>query len=113
MTLNDLTAVCGFSCAECKAYIATKNNDRQELARLAAEWTRDLGKNYTPEDILCDGCRAPGGRQVAYCAECDIRTCAVSKGHITCAHCPACPCEKITQPKAREMLEALKKTLGI
>jgi hypothetical protein len=111
MMLDDLVAVCGYDCADCPAYIATRNNDTAELARLALEWTKALGKTYKPEDILCDGCRVPGGRRVAYCTDCNIRTCALSKGYITCAHCPASPCEKITSPKAREALETLKKTL--
>lgn len=112
--LDDLVAVCGFNCADCRAYKATKNNDLKELARLADEWTKSLGKTYAPEDILCDGCRVPGRRRVAYCAGCNIRVCALSKGYPTCAHCPDMPdCGKITQPKAREMLAELKKKLGI
>lgn len=104
MRPDNIIAVCGFRCADCHAYKATQNDDRKELARLADEWTKSLGKTYTPDDILCDGCRVPGGRRVAYCTECNIKTCAVSKGYLTCAHCPECPCDKITQPKAREML---------
>jgi len=111
MPIDDLIAVCGFSCADCPAYIATRNSDRTELARIAGEWTKSLGRTFTPDDIICDGCRVPGGRRVAYCADCNIRACAQSKGYITCAHCPKCPCDKIVSPKAREALEALQKTL--
>lgn len=109
--LNDLTAICGPSCTQCQAYIATRNNDKKELEHIAAEWTKGLGRTFTADDIICDGCRVPGGRLSSYCATCEIRICARSKGAITCAHCAECPCEKIVAPPAREALEALKKTL--
>jgi hypothetical protein len=111
VTLNDLTAICGPSCTGCPAYIATLSDNQSELARLAAEWTRAMGRTFTPDDIICDGCRVPGGRHSAYCATCEILICARSKGHITCAHCSECPCTKITAPVAREALAALQKSL--
>jgi hypothetical protein len=110
--LNDLIAVCGYSCARCKVLIATHNNDKKELEKIAVEWTKALGRTYKAEDILCDGCRVPGGRRVAYCAGCNIRVCALGKDFITCADCPECPCEKIVSPKAKKALAALKKTPG-
>jgi hypothetical protein len=109
--LNDLTAICGPSCTQCQAYIATKSNNKAELKRIAAEWTQAIGRNFTTEDIICDGCRVPGGRLSTYCATCNIRLCAQSKGFMTCAHCPECPCEKIVAPPAREALANLKKNL--
>ena len=109
--LNDLIAICGPSCAQCPAYIATHTNNRAELHRIADEWTKSLGRAYTADDIICDGCRVPGGRLTAYCATCNIRVCAQEKGVITCAHCAECPCEKIVAPRARKVLENLKKTL--
>lgn len=109
--LNDLTAICGPSCTQCQAYTATKNNDRNALEKIAAEWTKGLGLTFTADDIICDGCRVPGGRLSSYCATCDIRICAQGKSAITCAHCSESPCEKIVAPPAREALEALKKTL--
>jgi hypothetical protein len=112
MPLDDLIAVCGPSCAKCPAYIATHTNNRADLQRIADEWTKSLGKTYSAEDIICDGCRVPGGRRVAYCADCNIRLCAESKGVITCAHCTECPCEKIASPKARQILADLKKSLS-
>ncbi len=68
----------------------------------------------TVEEILCDGCRVQGGRLVAYCAECNIRACALAKGYPTCAHCPDMPtCDKIVQEKTRKGLRELKKKLRI
>jgi hypothetical protein len=109
--LSDLIAVCGFDCSGCPAYKATQSNDKAEMARVATRWSEATGQKMTPDDIVCDGCRVPGGRRVVYCASCNIRTCAESKGVITCAHCTECPCDKIVRAEAREALEALKKTL--
>jgi hypothetical protein len=109
--LNDLTAICGPSCTQCPAYIATESNNQVELKRIAAEWTKGLGRAFTMEDIICDGCRVPGGRLSAYCATCEIRLCAQGRGAVTCAHCPECPCNKIVAPPAIEALAALKKEL--
>jgi hypothetical protein len=111
MTLNDLTAICGPSCTQCPAYIASREGNRVELARIAVEWTKAIGRTFTPDDIVCDGCRVPGNHRSTYCATCDIRNCAQSKGNITCAHCAECPCDKIVAPQAREALAALMKTL--
>lgn len=111
MVFNDLTAICGPSCAKCQAYIATQNNDKTELERLAEEWTKGLGKTFTVNDIICDGCRVPDGRLSAYCATCEIRLCAQNKNVITCAHCSFCPCEKIVAPPAIEALAAIKQSL--
>lgn len=110
-SLSDFIAACGFDCRECPAYKATHCDGEAEKKRTAEKWSKAAGKTVTVEDILCDGCLA-GGRLVAYCADCVIRTCAQAKGYPTCAHCPDMPsCPKITQRKTREMLEALKKTL--
>ena len=111
MILNDLTAICGPSCTMCDAYIASQNNNSAELERIAAEWTKALGQTFTADDIFCDGCRVPGVRLSTYCATCEIRICAQSKGNITCAYCAECPCDKIVAPVAREALAELKKIL--
>jgi hypothetical protein len=108
---NDLTAICGPSCTQCQAYVATKSDNKAELERIAAEWSKGLGRTFTVEDIVCDGCRVEGARLSSYCATCEIRICAQSKGYPTCAHCPECPCEKIVAPPAREALENIKNIL--
>ena len=113
MALSKFIAACGFDCRNCPAYKATHSSDITEQKRVAEKWSKANGQKMTVEDILCDGCRVPGGRLVAYCAACNIKTCAQNKGYPTCAHCPECPCDKIVQRKTQEMLAELKKTLGI
>jgi hypothetical protein len=111
MTFTDLTAICGPSCTQCDAYKASRSGNIAELERIAVEWTQVIGSTFTADDIYCDGCRVPGGHLSSYCATCNIRICALSKGNITCAHCEECPCDKIVAPVAREALTALKKIL--
>ncbi len=109
--LDDLIAVCGVSCAQCRAYTATRAGGRTGLESVAAEWTKTMGRTFTSDDVVCDGCRVPDGRHSTYCATCDIRNCAQGKGTITCAHCAECPCEKIVAPEAREALATLRRSI--
>jgi hypothetical protein len=109
---SELTAVCGVSCTLCPAYQATRGVNRAELERIAEEWSAGLKKKFSAEDILCDGCRIHG-RKSAYCKTCEILSCAQGRGHLTCAHCPESPCEKLKAPQAREALAVLKKELGL
>ena len=112
MALSKYIAACGFDCRECPAYKATHGTEAEQKS-VAEKWSKTVGKMMTADEIKCDGCRV-GGRLVAYCASCNIKTCAQTKGYPTCAHCPDMQdCPKITQRKTREMLEALKKTLGV
>lgn len=109
MAIDEFVAICGPRCTECDAYKATCGN-RSELERIARGWTKSLGKEYTADDIICDGCRVNNGRLSSYCAECEMRLCAISKIIGTCAHCQISPCEKITPP-AIEAIERIKKIL--
>jgi hypothetical protein len=110
MALSKFIAACGFDCRECPAYKATHGNEAEKEA-MVEKWSKAAGKKMTVKEILCDGCRT-GGRIVAYCATCNIKTCAQDKGYPTCAHCPDMPCEKIVQRKTQDMLEKLKQKLG-
>jgi hypothetical protein len=107
MIIDEIIAICGPRCTECDAYKATRAG-KMEIERIANEWTKSLGKVYTAEDIICDGCRVKNGRLSAYCAECEIRKCALSKNVETCAHCEKSPCEKIIAPPAIEAIENIK-----
>ncbi len=85
--MERLIAYCGLVCTECPAYVATRANDPAELERVAAMWREEFNApDITAESILCDGCTA-SGRKSGYCAECEIRACAVAMAVATCAHC--------------------------
>lgn len=111
--IDPLIAVCGVSCAECPSYTATMAGDRAALERIASEWTAALGKTYTADDILCEGCRAGGRYLSAYCAVCDIKACADAKNNRTCAHCATGICDRITAPKAKQALAELRTQLKL
>ena len=111
MNIEKIIAICGVSCTECRAYKATQSGDRSALEGIASEWTSSIGRTFTADDVICDGCRVEGKRLSAYCSSCEIRLCAQSKGLPTCAHCDDCPCDKIVAPVAREALRKLRKDI--
>ncbi|HHY12821.1 MAG TPA: DUF3795 domain-containing protein [Firmicutes bacterium] len=110
--LHIMNAICGPRCDQCPAYIATKSQDEHAIRRIAAEWTRDIGRTFTAVDIICEGCRVEGARLSLYCDGCDIRLCALAKGSLTCAHCDEYPCDKIRAPQARHALDEIRTTLN-
>lgn len=85
--MERLIAYCGLICNECPAYVATHANDPAELERVAALWREQFNApDITAASILCDGCTV-AGRKSGYCAECQVRRCAMGLGVTTCAHC--------------------------
>ncbi|MGI6162864.1 MAG: DUF3795 domain-containing protein [Bacillota bacterium] len=111
--LDIVNAICGPRCDKCPSYNATKSGDRDALQRVANEWTEAMGRTFTADDILCDGCRVEGARLSSYCDDCDIRLCALSKNNPTCAHCSEYPCDKIRAPQARQALDEIRATLKL
>jgi hypothetical protein len=83
----DYIAYCGINCMDCKARIATLNDDNELRKKVAKEWSELNGVEITPEMINCDGCRIDGVKTV-YCESmCPIRKCAMEKGYKTCGYC--------------------------
>jgi hypothetical protein len=86
--MYEMISYCGLDCMECPAYLATQAGDMEALARVAKEWGEQFGMEITPESILCDSCKSgEGARRSGYCFTCGVRTCALEKGVVTCAHC--------------------------
>ncbi|MEW5867056.1 MAG: DUF3795 domain-containing protein [Bacillota bacterium] len=111
--MERMVAYCGIVCTECPAYIATQNNDEEGRRRTAEKWSRELGLDITPEDCICDGCRAFDGRLGGYCGECPIRACGIQKGLENCAYCDSYACDELNKflgnvPTARAVLDALR-----
>ncbi len=93
-TMNSLIAPCGIDCFECKAYIATQNEDWVSLQKLAEEWTSDEdGFEYTQEEMICDGCFSE--RVNKFCRDCVVRLCAIERGHTICSQCDDYLCTKL------------------
>ena len=90
-----MVAYCGIVCTDCEAYIATQAEDMEALERMAKAASEQLNMEMTVADAMCDGCKATTGRQIGYCHQCAVRTCAVQKHVETCAHCTDFACETV------------------
>ena len=75
MSDTRLIGVCGLTCSDCGAYLATKNNDEVLRAKTAEEWSKRYSVDLKPADIYCVGCIIPSGRHIGHCGECNIRAC--------------------------------------
>ena len=105
--MEKMIALCGITCTDCKALLATRNNDDAAKRAIAEEW------NIQPDDVECDGCTNPTGRHINYWTTCEIRKCGTEKAVATCAACPDYACEPLARfhehaPKAKETLESLR-----
>ena len=114
--MNKIIAYCGLVCSECPAYIATQADDQAALEKVAAQWREEYNApNITVESVICDGC-LDGGRKCSHCADCEIRTCGVERGVVSCAYCPEYACEKLERffgfaPDARAVLDQVRRSL--
>lgn len=88
-----LIAPCGIDCQICDAYKATQANDTELFKKLQENYKQKFNKVIALEDLYCDGCPSDG-RQIGFCAVCEIRKCAYGRGYTTCAECNDFPCEK-------------------
>lgn len=109
-----LIAPCGLDCAQCEAYRHTQISDLNALEALLAKWKVEFNApQMTIQDVLCDGCLSASGRHCGYCANCEIRRCAVERNLHTCAECSSYACQRLTGfwqgvPQAQVNLEALR-----
>jgi len=107
-----MIAYCGITCTECPAYLATQNDDAEELRRVAEMWSSEE-LQLKPEDILCDGCLSGHTRYALFCSECEARACAIARGLDNCAYCDDYACEKLTRvfemaPGAKTKLDEIR-----
>ena len=116
--MADVCGYCGLECQTCPIYLATRQADRQEQARMRAEILRlcnvQYGSKYVLEDITdCDGCNSVGGRLFPACKDCPIRICASERQLESCAFCPKYACGKLMtffekEPGAERRLEKMR-----
>jgi len=108
-----LTAYCGLVCTDCPAYIAKRTGDDALRAKTAERWSGP-GFSVAAEEVNCDGCAAPEGVRFKHCKACEVRRCASSRGHETCAKCQDYVCDKLEGliamigPEIRTALDALR-----
>ena len=87
---NNRIAYCGIYCPMCSFVVACETKDRAHLSAIPSFY--DHLKDQSLEDVEpCAGCRVQTDR-----CHCDMKPCAESKGHFTCADCEEFPCDKIT-----------------
>jgi hypothetical protein len=112
--MEKMMAYCGLVCTDCKAYIATQQDDNELRRAVAEEWGKEYNYEFKIEDINCDGCTATG-RLVGYCHVCPIRSCGQEKEIENCGWCDSYPCDKLdgmfkAVPDNRERLNAVKQS---
>ncbi len=97
----EMIAYCGLDCAKCDAFRATQTEDLELKTKIAERWSKQLNREFTPEDITCDGCKSD--RLSAWCQSvCKIRPCGEGRSVATCAHCGDFACEKLERFLADE-----------
>jgi len=106
--MSKMIAFCGITCTDCKAFVATQQNDDAKKKKIAEEW------KMKPEEVDCDGCMNPNGRKNIYWSTCEIRKCGTEKEVENCAYCIDYACEKLGKfheqsPKAKKTLEEIRK----
>ena len=109
--MEKLIAYCGLDCAECGAFLATKNNDQALREKTAIEWTKVHNFDYTPDMINCTGCKGDGAL-INHCSDCEIRKCAIEKGVINCGACAEFKACKIINDHIVEVPHT-KQNLGV
>lgn len=111
--MGELLGACGLDCGACPAYVATRANDAERIAAIAARWSEEYGHYIKPEYVWCEGCTTEGERKCGHARECEVRACVLERGLANCARCDDYGCEKITKlfgmaPEAKEKLDALR-----
>lgn len=114
--MEKMVAFCGLICRDCKAFIATQEDDAAKRRDVAEAWSKAFGREIKPEEINCDGCLTMDGRHINYCNICEIRKCGMEKGVENCAYCVDYNCEKLTKffeqaPEAKKTLAEIRKQL--
>lgn len=87
-----LVSVCGLFCHACGIYTSTRENNVENLQRIAARMKVPF------DEIRCQGCRSE--TRTAYCKNCFMVRCATEKGVDFCGACADYPCGEIKKFQA-------------
>lgn len=85
----ELVPPCGLYCGVCAIRIATVDDNDKFREKLAPIY------GVKPEDLHCEGCRAPVDKVWMYCQACPIKACTGDRGYEGCSECGDFPCELI------------------
>jgi len=114
--VEKLIGVCGITCTECLAFIATQKDNNDERAKVAETWSKQFSSDIKPENINCNGCISEGDVHFMYCDMCEIRKCGVERKLDNCAYCDDYICEKLEgffkmAPEAKVALDGIRESL--
>jgi Protein of unknown function (DUF3795) len=119
--MTGIIAYCGLTCQTCPIYLATRQEKKEEQARMRAEIIKlckdNYGINYMLEDITdCDGCQTEGERLFSSSKNCPIRKCARERELENCAYCTEYACGKLeaffkTDLTAKARLDAVRDSI--
>jgi hypothetical protein len=90
---SKLIAYCGINCLKCHAYKATRNENNEELEKIAKRWGQNDQTIYTVQDIECKGCNSKLLNK--HCYVCEIRACGKEKQLSNCGKCDQFVCDKL------------------
>lgn len=97
-------AVCGLLCRSCGIYIATQENNNDQLRGIAE-------RLHIPfEEVRCNGCRSDV--LSAHCKACYFRECSEKKEIGFCSECSEYPCQPLKEfqtkmPHRAELFQSL------
>lgn len=99
---KNLVSVCGLFCMGCGVYYSTKENNQENLQKLATRM------NIPVEEMPCTGCRTE--TRTAFCKNCNMVKCASEKNIDFCVQCVDYPCNdiKVFQSKMPHRAELWK-----
>jgi hypothetical protein len=81
---------CGYTCpADCKFLKATTENNLELKKEAYNTWKvkERYGVDFDPEKIFCWGCKTPDKPEGVVINGCQVRKCAIEKGHQACIQC--------------------------
>ena len=115
----DKLTYCCYECKpeQCPLLKASLANDAEGKKEIIAKWREKYGRDFTPDEVFCFGCKVEPARQGFAVRNCDVRACVVEKKLVSCAHCrELADCKRqlwVNYPKFREkVLEIQKQVLA-
>ena len=87
--LSRVAGICGIYCGTCPKYLAPRENDMEELQRMAQE------SSLSVEEIRCDGCLSDHLHRDCIDCKHGFRRCAEEKKVTWCFQCSDFPCQRL------------------
>ncbi len=102
-----------YCCAQCTERCPFLSRDPEVRRQKAADLTKKLGREITPEQLTCSRCRVDDSRVFANVRACPIRKCVLDQKLLSCAHCVELPtCARANQLTRERALTIQRVVLG-